>query len=105
LQLSVERTDTPRLTSPRLTGGKSGRGFGRLDPHLRRGLERPPAELAEQVPHPFLRAVDQVPVGRIVDRVGHLTHRLLEVFPHPPNQLLTIDGRQAVHDCSFWQTH
>jgi hypothetical protein len=101
LQLSIEQTASPRLTSCCFTGGKSGRGFGRLNPHLGRGLERPLAELPQQVPHPLFGPVDQMTIRRIIDRIGHLSHGLLEILTHPPNQLLTINLAQAVHGNSF----
>jgi len=60
------------------------------------------SEIAHQVADAFLGPVDQVSVGRVVDRVGHRPQGLLEVLAHPPDQLVPIDLRQAVHGNSFF---
>jgi hypothetical protein len=101
LQLSSDRTARPRLANPRCTGGKSGRGLRRLDPHLGRRLKRPSLKLHQHVPTAFLGTVDQVPIGRGIHRVGHFPHRLLKILTHPPNQFIPINLRQAIHGNSF----
>jgi hypothetical protein len=47
-------------------------GFRGLDPHLGGGLKRQTPELAEHIPAPLLRVVDQVPAPHRVDRLGDL---------------------------------
>jgi len=85
LQLRVERTATPWRTRRFSTGGKSGRAFRCLNPHLGRSLESASSEIAQQVANLLFRAVDQMTVGRTIDRVGDLKHRPLKILTHSPN--------------------
>ena len=36
-------------------------------------------------------------IGRIIDRVGHLKHRPLEILTHAPNQFVPIQLRKPIH--------
>jgi hypothetical protein len=31
-----------------------------------------------------------MPIGRLIDRIGHFQHRPLEILTHPPNQFISI---------------
>jgi hypothetical protein len=31
-----------------------------------------------------------VPIGRVIDRIGHLEHRPLKILTHPTNQFVAI---------------
>jgi hypothetical protein len=97
LQLSIEHTATPRRVQAFFTGGKSGRSFGGFNPHLGGGLKGPSSEIPKQIANRLLRAIDQMPVGGVIDRVSHLQHRRLKILTHPPNQFLTIQLAQAIH--------
>jgi hypothetical protein len=60
-------------------------------------LKSPLSELPEQIANLFFRTINQMPVGSIVDRVSHSQHRGLEIFPHPTNQLITIELAKTIH--------
>jgi hypothetical protein len=36
-------------------------------------------------------------IGRVIDRIGHLQHRLLKILPHSANQLITIQSIKPIH--------
>jgi hypothetical protein len=57
---------------------------------LKGRLEDPLPQLRHQVPHLHLRTVDHVSVRSRVDRSHDLTHRLLNLFPHPRGKLLLV---------------
>src|SRR5262249_6378624 len=69
-----------------LGGGE--RGFRRIYPHLKAGLEGLLSQVCEEVADLFLAARDDLPGRRLVDRVGDPGERLLELRPHPSDELI-----------------
>jgi hypothetical protein len=71
------------------TGGKSPLRL--IDAHLQGRLEGLAPKFAHHLQHRNFAAVDPVPIGGRIDRIGDPTHRLLELDLHTPNELL--DGK------------
>jgi hypothetical protein len=53
-----------------------------VDPHLHRLFVGSASEFPQQVADLVLAAIDQMAIGRIVDRIGHLGHDLFKIGPH-----------------------
>jgi len=53
-----------------------------MDSHLHRLFIGSASEFPQQVADLVLAAVDQMTVGRVVNRVGHLAHDFFKFSPH-----------------------
>lgn len=69
-------------------GGKTR--LGGVDPHLHGLLEDLPLQFHHGVPHRHLRAVDDVAVGGIVHRIGHLPQDSPHFRLHIRNELFLV---------------
>jgi hypothetical protein len=38
-----------------------------------------------------------MPIGRLIDRIGHLAHRPLKILTHPANQFLVFQFSKPIH--------
>jgi hypothetical protein len=60
-------------------------------------LEGPSFEIPQKVANLLFRAVNQMPIGRCIDRIGNLEHRALKIRTHSPNQFIAIQFRKPIH--------